>query len=516
MAELADSKKRIALNSMFLYCRKVVQILIGFYTSRLLLERLGEDGFGLYGLIGSVIVLFASLRGIFTSSIMRYINVAKSSGDAEPVWKVFSMGITIQIVLAVFFCIVVEVTGAFIIPNLNISPDSMGDAWWVFHLSLLCAVAIMLTVPYEALIMSNERFRAFAVLAVVESVLKLAIVVLLIVWTDNRVVWYAFLMLLVSLIARGGYSIYCRRAFGREASFVFVTDKKSYREMMVFAGWNFLGGTAFSVAHSGLNFVLNIFGGLPLNTARGIAMQVEANVDQFISDLGASFIPRSIMVYARHEMDEFYSLIYWHSKVNFFICSVLACTLIYLMYPVLHLWLGIVPQWTTQFTCLILVYTMLRSIHDPVNTLFHASGKMKWYQITEFCTMMSIVPLAWLALRLGAPYYSVFVVLVGVEAFNFVLIILLGQRQLGFDILRYSRCVLSRIGLTSVFLLAGFIVVRHFIPDGLSSVQTLLVAPCVAAVIAAVAFMSLFTSSERAKLFALAHLDFLLKGRSRK
>ena len=169
MAELADSKKRIALNSMFLYCRKVVQILIGFYTSRLLLERLGEDGFGLYGLIGSVIVLFASLRGIFTSSIMRYINVAKSTGDAEAVRKVFSMGITIQIVLAVFFCIVVEVTGAFIIPNLNISPDSMGDAWWVFHLSLLCAVAIMLTVPYEALIMSYEPAAVIRSIAVGRS-----------------------------------------------------------------------------------------------------------------------------------------------------------------------------------------------------------------------------------------------------------------------------------------------------------------------------------------------------------
>lgn len=511
MAELADSKKRIALNSMFLYCRKVVQIFIGFYASRLLLERLGEDGFGLYGLIGSVIVLFSSLRGIFTGSIMRYMNVAKSTGRADEVRKVFSMGMTIQLSLAVIFCILVECGGVFIIPNLNITPDSMSEAWGVFHLSLLAVVLIMLTVPYEALIMSNERFRAFAFLAVLESVLKLAVVLLLIFWPDNRVVWYAFLMVVVSLIVRGCYSVYCHRTFGREASFTFIRDRKMYKEMTVFAGWNFLGGTAFSIAHSGLNFVLNIFGGLPLNTARGIAMQVESNVDQFVSDLGASFNPRSIMVYARNEMEEFYSLIFWSSKVNFFVSSVLGATLVYVMYPVLHLWLGTVPQWTTGFTSLILIYTVLRSVHDPINTLFHASGKMKWYQITEFCTNMSIVPLAWLMLKMGASYYSAFVVLIVVEAVNFLLVILLARRQLGFEAGRYCRYVLSRIVFSSIMLLAGYLAARQFIPQDLNSVQTLIVTPCLGVGVGLVVFLSLFTSQERTKLLALVRLDSLLK-----
>lgn len=503
MTDTADPGKTIALNSFFLYCRKVVQIVIGFYASRLLLERLGEDGFGLYGLVGSVIVLFAALRSVFSSSIVRYINIAKSTGDAEAVGKVFSMGLTIQLVLAVVFCAAVEIGGLFIIPNLNIPQGDMSGAWMVFHLSLLAVVAIMLTVPYEALIVSNQRLGALAVLSVMESVLKLGVVILLAVWTAERVVWYALLMLGVSLVVRGGYSVYCRRAFGREARFRIVRDKKMYREMTVFAGWNFLGGTGNSIAASGINFVLNIFGGLPLNTARGIAMQVEANVDQFFFDISASFSPRSMMAYARGEMESFYRLMFWNSKVNFFVSSVLGCSLIYLMYPVLHLWLGEVPAWTTAFTSLILIHTMLGSLDDPVKTLFHASGRMKWYQIMEFAFMVAIVPLAWLALHLGAPYYSAFIVLVGMEFLCFIGMVLLAHRQLGFDAGRYTRHVLSRVALTAVLLAAGYIVSVYVIPPDLDSLATICVAPCVALLVSLVVFFSLFNAAERKRILSL-------------
>jgi len=503
MTDTADPGKTIALNSIFLYCRKVVQIIIGFYASRLLLERLGEDGFGLYGLVGSVIVLFAALRSVFPASIMRYVNIAKSTGDADAVGKVFSMGVTIQLALAVVFCAAVETGGLFIIPNLNIPVEDVPDAWWVFHLSLLSVVAIMLTVPYESLIVSNQRLGALAVLSVFESVLKLGVVIVLVVWTADRVVWYALLMLGVSVVVRFCYSVYCRRTFGREARFRIVRDRKMYREMTVFAGWNFLGGTGNSIATSGINFVLNIFGGLPLNTARGIALQVEANVDQFFFDISASFSPRSMMAYARGETESFYKLMFWNSKVNFFVSSVLSFSLIYLMYPVLHLWLGDVPAWTTGFTCLILIHTMLGSLDDPIKTLFHASGRMKRYQIMEFCCMVAVVPLAWLALHLGAPYYSVFIVLVVLEFLCLAGMILLARRQLGFEAGRYCRYVLSRVALTSVLLAAGYVISLYAIPSDLDSLATLCVAPCVALVVALVVFFSLFNGAERMRIVSL-------------
>lgn len=496
---------------MFLYCRKVVSILIGFYTSRLLLERLGDADFGLYGLIGSIIVLFSSLRSIFSTSIQRYINVAKASGRPEDVQKIFSIGTMIQLMIAVIFFVAVEIGGFFLIPELNIAPESMADAWWVFHLSLLAAVVLILTVPYDALIISNEKFNVFAALSIVESVLRLGIVALLIVWPDNRVVWYSLLTLLVSLLIRAANMIYCRRAFGLEAKFRICRDRQLFRDMTVFAGWNFLGSTGFSVANNGTNFILNIFGGVGLNTARAIAVQVQANITQFVTDMSTSFQPRSIMAYTRKEFDEFYSLMFWNSKVNFFISGALCVTLICAAQPVISLWLGEVPAWTVVFTQFVLVYAMVRSLHDPVDTLFRASGQMKWYQITEFSFMILNLPVSWIALKLGAPYYSVFIILACIESLNFCAILCIARVRLGFALGCYARRILVPVAVTAILLAGVWILSRILVSPGMGIWATLGTVPVILLVVAGIECFSLFNAAERSRLAALFHLDKLLK-----
>lgn len=503
MTDSETNKRRIARNSLFLYCRKAVTIVIGFYTSRLLLERLGDYDFGLYGLIGSVIVLFSSLRGIFSTSIQRYVNVAKASGRPDEVQKIFSIGMTIQVLLAFLFFTAVEIGGLFLIPELNINPGSEGDAWWVFHLSLLAAVVLMLTVPYDALIIANEKLDVFAIIAVIESVLRLGIVALLIFFPEGRVVWYAALTLAVSLIIRFINTAYCKRKFGIEARYKFSRDKVLFKEMTVFASWNFLGSTGFTVANNGTNFILNIFGGVGLNTARALAVHVQANIAQFVSDMSTSFQPRSIMAYTRKEYDEFYSLMFWNSKVNFFISSVLCATLLCTTYAVLNLWLDEVPEWTTVFTQLVLIYAVVRSLHDPIDTLFRASGHMKWYQITEFVMMTMNIPLSWIALKLGAPYYSVFVILILIEIANFAAIMCVAKVHLDFAVGLYAHRILSRVAITSAVIAAIYFVATHIIPYDINVWQTLGIVPAIMLIIATAEFAVLFNKAERKKLLSL-------------
>lgn len=503
MTELPEHKKRIARNTMYLYCRKVVMILIGLYASRLLLERLGDDGFGLYGLIGSVIVLFEALSGLFTASIQRYVNVAKATGHPEDVQKVFSIGMTIQLMLAAVFFVAVEIGGFFLIPGLNITPGLEADAWWVFQISLVTSVVGMLTVPYYALIVANERLGVYSVFSLVESVLRLGAVILLGVWDSDRVVWYAALLLVVSLVLRLANSVYCSRAFGSEARYRRVHDRKMFREMTFFAVWTFLGGFGSSIVQSGINFVLNIFGGLKLNTSRTVAVQIEGNAIQFSRDINVGFRPRSIIEYARGAYDEYYSLMGWNTKVGFFVSSLLCAVFCCLAEPVIRLWLGTVPEYSVVFAQIIMVYTVVQALYDPLDTFFRATGKMKRAQITEFCIMMTVVPVAWALLAAGAPFYTVFAVHLAVEIINYVVLLFVARSQLGFPLGRYVRDVYKEIIPTLVVLGGCYLASKDIIPADLGTWRTLALLPVLTVLFVVVEFLILFTAPERAKLLAL-------------
>lgn len=500
---------------MFLYGRKVVSILIGFFTSRLLLERLGETDFGLYGLIGSVIVLFSSLRAIFSTSIQRYVNVAKASGRPEDVQKIFSIGTVIQLLLGITFMGVVEIGGAFLIPNLNIPAASVGDAWWVFHLSLFSAVVFILTAPYDALIVSNEKFNFYAAMTILDSVLRLSVVALLIIYPTHRVVWYALLILAVSVTIRLINMVYCRRTFGIEAKFKFVKDTNLFKEMAAFAGWSFLGGTGHSIANNGINFILNIFGGVTLNTARAIAAQVQANVIQFITDMSVGFQPRSIMTYTKKEYSEFYSLLFWNSKVNFFMASVMSVTLLCVTYPILKFWLADVPEWSTIFTKCLLIHVMVLSLHDPIDTLFRAAGKMKWYQITELAILTLNIPFSWIALKLGAPFYSVFIVFIIVEMLNFTAMVIIAKITTGFLLKKYIKEILFPIIATCFILAALYLCCTSYIPAEMNFWSLLGTVILIAVIVISIASFTLFNHSERTKLATLFHLDKIFKHKSK-
>ncbi len=434
---VSTANKAIAKNTFFLYARKLFTLIVALYTSRVLLQQLGITDFGIYGLVGSVVAMFSALRTVFSSSIQRYISIAKGSDHREDVNAIFSIGVKIHRWIALLFFIIVEVGGIIMMQYLDIPEGKYFAAYIVLQFSLLTAVVTILTVPYDALIIANEKFNAFAVFSIIDYSLRLIIVFMLALSADNRLVIYAALLLAVTIIIRYINVIYCRKTFGEECRYHNMHRPDLLKQMTGFAGWQFLGNTAFTVTNNGINFVLNVMGGVAVNAARTLAYQAMSAISQFIGDLSLSFQPRTMMLYAQGDITGFLRLIYINSRANFAVAAVLTFPVVILAEPIIHIWLGEIPPYTIGFVRAIMVYLLLRSLHAPIDLYFKSYGNLRAYQITELCLLSMSLPLSWMMLHFSCPFYTVFLAMALCELLNLTAMLILAKRQHGFSIRQY-------------------------------------------------------------------------------
>lgn len=430
----ANANKRLAVNTVYLYLRKLLTIVIGLYTSRALLQLLGIDDLGLYGLVGSVVVLFASFRGLFSSSIQRFINFELGRGNTDRVNEIFSMGMKIQIFIALGFMLLAEIGGLIMIPDLNIPKEDVTAAYLILQFSILSSMVSVLTVPFDALIIAHEKFNAFAVISVVESLLKLAVVFLLYFNPFERVVYYAFLLFLVALTVRVINAIYCRRTFGGESRFRNVRNPALMKEMAGFAGWQFLGNFGFTASNAGVNFVLNLFGGVAINGVRTIALQAMSMIEGFVNDVNTSFRPQIVSSYSSGNVQRFSTLSVMSLKISYALTAMMGFVVLCLTEPLLQLWLGQVPAHAVAFVKAILLYAAIKCIHPTFDIMYKASGNIRFYQICEAVCLFMNIPLSWLVLHFGAPLYSVFFVMAAMEMVDLAIISMVSRTQLGVNI----------------------------------------------------------------------------------
>lgn len=497
-------KKRIAKNAIFLYARKGFSILVGLYTSRLLLERLGFDDFGLYGVVGSVVVMFNALRYIFSDSIQRYINIAKGEQNNSKIAEIFSIGINIHILLSIIFIIVVEIGGFFILPHLNTGHAPNWVIQIIFQASLFSAIVTLMTVPYDALIIANEHFKAYAVFSIIDVILRLVLVIALVLFTSWRVVWYAVFTFAILLFIRSINAYYCKKHFHEESAYTMVRNKALTLEIAKFAGWNFIGNLGYWLTFSGLDLVLNHFGGLVINAARNIANQVFYNFQQFIGDLNTSFRPRSMMLYSNGEIKSYYNLMFLNTKTNFFICSVLCFIFILFTPEILKIWLSNVPEDTTIFCQIILLYSLIRSLRGPIDIYYKTIGQLKYYQVIECVLTVLNLPFSYLALKNGFPLYSVFIIMAGIETVNYITMVILASAKFGFKGYIFFKDVLYRIIIGLVLGYALFYIL-YYLKNQTNSIVVISILLLISiVVISSLELFVLFNYSERAKLYSLA------------
>ena len=390
--------------------RMLFMMAVSLYTSRVILHTLGVEDFGIYNVVGGVVSMFSVISGSLSAAISRFITYELGKGDKDKLIRIFSSPVTIQIGLGLIIFILAELVGVwFLNAKMNIPDGRMYAANWVFQLSILTFVINLISVPYNAAIIAHEKMSAFAYISILEVIAKLVIVYLLVISPIDKLIFYAVLMATVALIIRFVYGYYCRRHF-EECTYHFIFDKELLKKMFGFAGWNFIGAASSVLRDQGGNIVINLFCGPAVNAARGIAYQINTAINGFVSNFMMALNPQITKSYASGDKGYMMTLIFQGARLSFYILLLLSLPVIINVHYILTLWLKIVPEHTTQFVQLVLIFAMSESISNPLVTAMLATGKIRNYQIIVGGLQMMNLPISYVLLRLGCIPETVLIV----------------------------------------------------------------------------------------------------------
>lgn len=406
----SESTRRIAKNTGFLYVRMLLTMGVAFYTSRVVLNALGVEDYGIYNVVGGVVAMFSFLTGMFTSATQRFLNYEMGLGNRKRLNEILSMSITLNTMIAVLIVLVSEIVGLWFINHKLVIPvDRLMAAHWVFQFSLLTMAVTIISTPYNAVIIANERMDVFAYISIIEVILKLGVAVIIASCGGDKLIVYGALLLFVALIIRGIYSVYCKRKF-QECRYRFYWDKTLFREMGAFAGWNMYGNFAFVMITQGVNMLLNMFFGPVVNASRAIAVQVQTAIQGFSANFMMAVNPRITQDYAQGEKESMFRLVCVSAKLSFYLLLILIIPVLIETETLLKLWLKQVPEYSVVFVRLTLIQTLIGILTNPLQTAIQATGRMKKYQLlTGTLTLMNI-PISYFLLCYGSDAPVVLVV----------------------------------------------------------------------------------------------------------
>lgn len=461
MSDFTTDNKRIAKNTLLLYCRTFLLMLISLYTSRVVLSTLGVDDYGIYNVVGGFVAMFAVISGALSSSISRFITFELGHGDKSKLNLIFSTSVNIQIFIGILILILGETIGVWFLNNqLNIPAERITAANWVLQCSLLTFIVNLLSVPYNAAIIAHERMKAFAYVSILEALLKLAIVYLLIICKFDKLILFSILNLVVAVVIRFVYGVYCSRHFS-ECTYRFVYDKSLLKEMTGFAGWNFMTNGAYIFNTQGVNLLVNVFFGVYANTARGLATQVDAAIMQFVTNFTTAINPQIIKAYASGDKEAMFKLVCRGAKFSYFMLLLFAIPFICEADTILKLWLGDVPLHTTTFLRLTVLSSMVNIIGNTQYTACQATGNIRNYTLIITSIGCLVFPLTWILYRIGLPVESTYVVFIIIYFILDVVRLFLMHSLLQFPIGMFVRKVfIVIIGvsiISSIFPIIGII-----------------------------------------------------------
>lgn len=460
------NNKRIARNTLMLYVRMMLIMLVSLYTSRVLLQELGVQDFGIYNVVGGTVSLLSFLNTALANGFQRFFNIEIGLGNRQKLQELFSSSLLIQLALIVFCLLLAETVGIWFVKTELVVADGREDATFVLYQCVVVIFMItLLRTPYNAVIFAYERMDAFAIISIAEVVLNLGIVFCLQVLPGDKLAVYGILLVSVQILIFACYFLYVKVVFRSLKSKVAV-HKVLIRQLFSFSGWNLFGSIAHLLRENGVNIVLNLFFGPVVNAARGISHQVSAGIYTFASNFQLASRPQMIKSYARGEYKELLGLCFSITRLSFYLLWILAVAMIVNIEFVLNLWLGeLYPEKSISFTVLAIVISLLDAFANPITTIVHAIGVMKRFQITCSSIILLIVPVSYLFLRCGFPPEAVYVVtIVVLFVVHCVRLLLVRRLAAFFSIREYIRravipCV--RVALISSALMAGVMASFH-------------------------------------------------------
>jgi len=435
------------------------------YTSRVVLNILGVSDYGVYNVVAGSVSMFTIISAPLSQAISRFLTFEMGKGDKEKLARVFTTGLNIQLALAVLLVIIGESFGLWFLYNELVIPEvRMNAAFWVLQFGIVEMALSLLNTPYEGVIISHERMTMFAYISIIEGILKLLIVYLLYISPWDKLIMYALLLVVVSFFLRGIYILYCRIHF-EETRHRLNFDKSIFKEMAVYAGWNFMSYGATVLNTQGVNLLFNIFFGVTTNAARGIATRVETAVARFANSFTTAINPQIIKRYANGELKAMEAFVTRGAKYSFFLMLYFALPLIYETETILNIWLVEVPENTALFIRLSVIGSCVTVIGNTCSTAIHATGKIKTYSLLTTFIIGLVFPSAWLAYKIGAPVETSYYLFIFFYAIAIIVRLFVMKHLIGISIASFFSDVLVRIVVvTMLALVVPSIIVNQWNP----------------------------------------------------
>jgi O-antigen/teichoic acid export membrane protein len=419
---------RIVKNTLALYFRHILIMLVSLYTVRVVLNTLGAEDYGIYNVVAGVVTMFSFLSGSLATASQRYFAFELGRSDYAQLQKIFNLSFLMYLLIAAAVLVLAETVGLwFVHTKLIIPRERMESARWIYQCSIISFVFTITVTPFMAVIIAHEDMNIYATVSIVEAVLKLGIVFLLTAIEFDKLQLYGILLCAVTMINTGIYIAICKRKY-QECRFWFYWNTNLFKELIGFTGWNLFGACAGVFKNQMVNILLNQFFNPIIVTARGIAGSVSSAVMSFSQNFSSAMRPQIIKNYASENKTEMLKIMFYGCKGTYFLMYVFTFPLILEMPLILSIWLKKIPEYSVLFTRLVLFDALIDSVSFPIMTAAQATGKIKLYQSVVGGILLLNFPVSWVILRLGAPAYSVMAVAVCLTFIAFVVRILILKR----------------------------------------------------------------------------------------
>lgn len=467
MATSVSDNKRIAKNTIFLYIRMMVVMLVSLFTSRVILNTLGATDYGIYNVVGGIVTIVSFLNSALGASTSRFLTFALGEKNIQKQKSTFGACLNLHIGIALLVLILGETVGLWFFYEKMVIPDErMVAAFWVYQFSILTTMVSFTQVPYNASLIAHEEMSIYAYVGLYEAISRLIIAYLITISPIDKLVFYGLLLLINTIVVQLFYRWYAVKHF-EECRFSLVKDRALYKRLLSYGGWDLFGNLALVCQGEGVNLLLNVFFGPVVNAARAIAFQIQGAVTQFVSNFMTAVRPQVIKNYAEGNVDKMYTMTFYAAKFSYILMLALVVPIIYEIRFILGIWLGdVVPDETALFAVIVLMTYTWRTFHIAALMPYHAIGKIKTGNVTIGSLMIATLPIGYVLFKCGCPAYSVFLAIFAVEIVSMFAIYWLIHRYEYFPYKYVFTKILMPCGLVTIFTIIVPAFITHLMNDG--------------------------------------------------
>lgn len=413
MIDKSSNNKRIAKNTLALYIRTFITMIVGLYMGRVMLQALGVEDYGINSVVGGIVSMSTLITSTMSAAISRYITYALGKGDHVRLKTLFSTAVNAQIVMSVLVAFVLEVAGVwFLNSEASIPEGRLTAANWVLQCGIVTLIVSLISTPYNATIIAHEKMSVYAYVSIADALMKLGICFLIQIFDNDRLILFAFLHIIQVLIVRLFYGWYCGKYFEEAKYIMRIFDKSLMKELTVFSGWNLINNGAYVFATQGVNMLVNVYFGVVYNASRAVAMQVNHAAQSFVHNFTVAFQPQITKSYAIGDVKYSIKLANRGTKFTWLMMFVFIVPICCEAETLLQLWLGKVPDMAPLFLRFAMFESLAVASGQNIFKLIQADGNVKDYTIHAAITAGLIFPLAWLSFYLGAPVWFAYLIFI--------------------------------------------------------------------------------------------------------